>query len=91
MSDPAAKKRQSRAKRKAIDHYRSLRYQIIMSDNAPFSFEAIYHSQHRYVRAVDEITENDIRLVKACALPSDCIREIFCLKGARFEIREVRG
>jgi len=91
MSDSAIKKRQARAKRKAIEHFRDLGYKIIESDNSAFCFIATRRAEVRFVRvAVDRITERDVKLTQGYELPGGCSCEIFCQKDARFEIREIR-
>lgn len=91
MSDSAAKRRQARAKQKAIEHFRDLGYKIVKADNAAFSFVAVRRREARFVRVVlDRITEHDIKLAQGYESPDACVREIFCQKETRFEIREVR-
>lgn len=91
MSDPSVKQRLRRAILKAKVYFTDLSYGIIESDNAVFSFIATRRREARYVRVVlDRISDHDIKLVRSYELPDACVREIFCLKGTRFEIREVR-
>lgn len=91
MTDSAIKKRQTRAKRRAIEHFRDLGYKIIESDNSAFCFIATCRAEVRFVRVViDRITEHDIKLTQGYELPGGCSCEIFCQKETRFEIQEVR-
>jgi hypothetical protein len=90
MTDSAIKKRQARAKIKAIEHY-SKTYRIIVSDDRPFTFIATRLTDIRFVRVVvDCITPDDIKSVQGYESPTACAREIFCQKETGFEIREVR-
>lgn len=91
MTDSAIKKRQGRAKQKAIQHFRDLGYKIVTSDNSAFCFIATRRTEARFIRVVvDRITEHDIKLAQEYELPTACAREIFCQKETQFEIREVR-
>jgi len=92
MSDPAVKQKLRRATLKAKGYFTDLSYGIIESDSAVFSFIATRRREARYVRVVlNHITDHDIKLVQSYELPDACVREIFCQKETRFEIREVRG
>jgi hypothetical protein len=91
VSEPAVKKKQARAKRKAIERFRDVGYDITLLNDSVYSFIASRRRESRYVRVVvDRITPDDIKLVQGRELPDGCAREIFCQKETRFEIREVR-
>jgi len=90
MSDEAIKKRQARAKAAAIDILKKAGYSIIQSDNSNFCVISTRCSEIRMIRVVvDKINEADIAAIESVRIPSTaCIKEIWCRKGARFEIRE---
>jgi len=80
MSHDSVEDRIAYAKKSAKRKCRDLRYDIINSDNEIFCFIAsiagIYERKIRIV--VDEITENDINLVKKFRIPSNQTKEIWC-------------
>ena len=91
MSDDPIKRRMARAKRKAIERFRDVGYDITLLNDPVYSFIASRRRESRYVRVVvDRIAPDDIKLVQGRELPDGCAREIFCQKETRFEIREVR-
>ena len=90
MSDP--KKKIYRATLKAKEHYRAMNYSIFNSDGRLVSFIATRGTDERHVLVVvDRISPSDIESLRGIQSPPACVREIFCDKGPRFEIREVRG
>jgi len=80
MSHNSARDRMADAKKSAKKKCQGLRYDIVNSDNEIFCFIAsiagIYERKIRVV--VDEITENDIEIVKKFRIPSNQTKEIWC-------------
>jgi len=92
MSEEAIKKRLTRAKQKAIEHFEAIGYRIVKSDNATFCFIAGRRREARFIRVVvDKITPADLETVRDFEVPDGCTREIFCQKDERFEIQEVKS
>ena len=81
MSDEAVKRRCADAKKCAMEHYRSMGYRILKSDNEVICFAAVDKAgtHERKVRVtVDEITDNDIALVRSLRIPPNQTKEIAC-------------
>jgi len=97
MSEEAAVKRLNRAKSAAISILKSAypedELKIIPSDNKYFCFLGVRKKEIRMIRiVVDEITANDIKIIKDFAVPSGvCIKEIWCRGEGekKFEMKEI--
>ena len=90
MSDEAIKKRLERAKGSALKMLESTGYDTILSDNKRACLVAFRSTETRIIRVViDKITEFDISSMRDLRThPGICKKEIWCRKGAEFEIRE---
>jgi len=82
MADLAIKKRLNRAVKSAASLLDRPEYgKVIILDNHVFHIEAIRDKEIRKIRiTLDEITDNDINLVKKFELPEICTKEIWCKK-----------
>lgn len=92
MPEEAIIKRLNRAKIAAIRVLKSADFKIIPSDNSNFCILGIRKKEIRMIRVVvDEITENDIKIVKDFDPPGVCTKEIWCRRGndKKFEKREI--
>jgi len=92
MSDPSIKRRLTRAKEKAMKDLSRIGYKIVPSDNSTFCICGVRKNELRMIRVVvDEITNEDVKLIEGIQTPEVCSREIWCkLEGIRdFVIKEV--
>lgn len=92
MAEEAIIKRINTAKGAAIQFLKDTKHKIIPSDNSEFCFLAIRKKEIRMIRIViDEITEDDIKIISDFESPGVCTKEIWCRrKGDRkFEIKEI--
>jgi len=92
MTEETIKRRLFRAKRRAIECLKSVQYDVIPADNSSFCVVATRNQEVRLIRiAVDEITEDDIDLIKNWQHPGNCTKEIWCKKMgvACFEIKTI--
>jgi hypothetical protein len=92
MSEEAIKKRQARAKSKAIDILRQAGYEIIRSDNEKVCVIASRAAEVRIIRiCVGNVTENDVDLVRYLRFPhiTQACREAWCFDGKDFIIQEI--
>ena len=83
MSDFAIKQRLNRAIKSAIKLLDQPpgSYEIILLNNHVFHIEAIRKKEIRKIRVVlDEITEEDEKMVREFSLPEICTKEIWCKK-----------
>ena len=80
MSEEATKRRIANAKKSAKKKFRGLKFDIINSDNEVFCFVAsksgIYEAKIRVV--VDEISEEDINLIKKTRILPNQTKGIWC-------------
>lgn len=93
MSDFAVKKRLKRAIEAAKEILENpiLGCTVICLNNHVFHLEAIREKEIRKIRITfDEITDEDIRIVKEIKLPEICTKEIWCRKeGKNFDVKKV--
>jgi hypothetical protein len=91
MPQEAIKKRLERAKTSATRILENAGYDIILSDNKKACLVGLRRTETRVIRVViDQITDEDVRIIKNLKAPHDaCQKEIWCRKGARFEILEI--
>ena len=92
MAEEAVKQRLNQAKGAAIFALKNSDYKIIPSDNSAFCILAVRKLEIRMIRVVvDEITANDIKIVREFDPPGICTKEIWCRKKGekKFEIREI--
>lgn len=80
MPEEAIVRRVYEAKKRAKQECRNLGYSIINSDNETFCFIAsnagIYERKIRVV--IDEITENDLKLIRTMRILPNQTKEIWC-------------
>jgi len=95
MAEEAVIKRLNKAKNVAMQSLKDnqdKRHRIVPSDNSEFCFLAVRKKEIRMIRVVvDEITANDIKIVREFDPPGICTKEIWCRKKGekKFEIREI--
>jgi hypothetical protein len=92
MSEEAIKRRQSRAKLKAIDILRQAGYDIIRSDNETVCVIGARNAELRVVRiCVGTVTERDIKVIRTMRFLRDShvSREAWCFDGKDFTIQEI--
>ena len=92
MAEEAVVKRLNTAKEAAIQNLKDTKHRIIPSDNSEFCILGVRKKEIRMIRIViDEITTNDIKIVKDFDPPGICTKEIWCRKKGekKFEIIEI--
>ncbi len=83
------KKKMVRAKVAATNLLVRSGYQVVPSTNDNFCIVGIRQNEMRMIRvALDRITEQDVGLINAFRVPSNCTKEIWCKHGQQFEIKE---
>ena len=95
MSDFAIKQRLNRAIKSAIKLLDQPpgSYEIILLNNHVFHIEAIRKKEIRKIRIVlDEITEEDEKMVREFSLPEICTKEIWVKESTNrlFKVIEIR-
>lgn len=92
MSDEALKKRQARAKSRAIEILRLADYEIIRSDNEKICVIASRNAEIRIIRiCIDTVTEHDIAVVRDLRFlrNSQVSREAWAFNGRDFFIQQI--
>lgn len=92
MSEENIKKRQARAKIRAVDILRRAGYEIIRSDNEKVCVIGSRDAEVRIIRiCVGKVTEHDIEVVRDLRFPriSQACREAWCFDGKDFVIKEI--
>jgi hypothetical protein len=92
MSEENIKKRQTRAKCRAVDILRRAGYDIIRSDNETVCVIGARNAELRVIRVcVGNVTERDIKVIRSMQFLRDShvSREAWCFDGKDFTIQEI--
>jgi hypothetical protein len=92
LSDEPIKRRQLRAKNRAIEILRQAGYEIVRSDNEKVCVIGARDVELRVIRiCVDKVTPADIDILRKMRFlrAATVSREAWCFDGRNFDIREI--